>query len=1163
MADISTKVKKLNIFQQIRLGYYRNRIKKDSLTIDELKALPEYIKNTRIVYSDKFSDSELRKLNYRIVCQIKHDYEFIKEYPTDVRFNLFSEEIISPYLYTEEQRNEFLLDLIHEGKPNALQDIHWGYMPEIDENIRKNLESNGEKELADSILQYFDRELLSQMIKENPGIITKLNDEQQKEFSEELKKYIGENYKDNYRLSEYVSTRLECLQYLDKDIRTELSKYLIDYRECYETIEVLPEEESRSLMKSIYDSEDKVKGMQTISKLTPHMSGEELAIFIKNNHLISSQIDIIINSITSESKLADFFDHYREIIVVNSYEQKKNLGSLLTKYKKFGSMFYLSKENRQEMETEFMKLPIEERKKYVEQSGEYIQYLPDEEQSKVAEKNIKFLKFCSIGAKKKFLKDNPKEFQNIDENIMLELVAEDTRLYEFLPEDTKRKMQNDLSNKNASKAMSALLRKDIQNSKLVRLEGESKNAVPLLMETFLGIENQSEEKVKDYFLHSKFTSAIGKLSLATDILHGPNAGEEISGIDGYNVEQVRTIQKLKINQIKKLVEVDVNYVLPYLTGTEINKLSNDEITESKNKAKDLFIALYGKEKYEEYKECFEVIYQKQQENNEEVKIQSYSSKHMVSDFDNFKKHMEIPLEEFKILFNKDILDKCNLDQIKEYFKKIGNEENTQDAFLDIIKTTYGDKAVNIIKSRPQLNVHSINSLEIFNNQIIENYGDAFVHDSITYNLRDFSEFLEAQKNPETAEVFKSYYDILTGIYGEDVETMQKAISEFSYYKDLLLNIKDEELSNEQVLNLLNVISSEKNNFNIQTLEQLDSYNELANQELQEIIDNSNDLHIGVIKEKVCKNLLGMRYLNNGELAYGDSVSTLNHLYDFSPDESEKSEYTDTERRFMNIINYIYNETDKSKFLEFVKNVKDDFQIRNIPAFRKVIDKVQERELEELNQQISTVDKLDIACEQEKESENPSIYKEQIDGVNVYHLNGYKYCMFAHDSGTISDEDLLSYEGQGGNTAICSRVVTPSIGNIDEKFLYGKIPSKGIITMYNEDANTQHMAKRTKMSAKQGVNVKQIDKITSSGNEMAMYRKNRRHSEINNENSGGRIIPMAYGVSATRLMGLGLDEKAGLTEFAKRFKGTGISIYIIHEDRYQEKENIEIKEESER
>ena len=132
----------------------------------------------------------------------------------------------------------------------------------------------------------------------------------------------------------------------------------------------------------------------------------------------------------------------------------------------------------------------------------------------------------------------------------------------------------------------------------------------------------------------------------------------------------------------------------------------------------------------------------------------------------------------------------------------------------IIKTTYGDKAVNIIKSRPQLNVHSINSLEIFNNKIIENYGDAFVHDSITYNLRDFSEFLEAQKNPETAEVFKSYYDILTGIYGEDVETMQKAISEFSYYKDLLLNIKDEELSNEQVLNLLNVISSEKNNFNI-------------------------------------------------------------------------------------------------------------------------------------------------------------------------------------------------------------------------------------------------------------------------------------------------------------------------------------------------------------
>lgn len=71
-----------------------------------------------------------------------------------------------------------------------------------------------------------------------------------------------------------------------------------------------------------------------------------------------------------------------------------------------------------------------------------------------------------------------------------------------------------------------------------------------------------------------------------------------------------------------------------------------------------------------------------------------------------------------------------------------------------------------------------------------------------------------------AEIFKNYYDILSGVFGENVESMQKAISEFSYCKDLLLNVKDKDLTNIQVLNLLNVLSSDRNNFNIQTLEQI-------------------------------------------------------------------------------------------------------------------------------------------------------------------------------------------------------------------------------------------------------------------------------------------------------------------------------------------------------
>ena len=57
-----------------------------------------------------------------------------------------------------------------------------------------------------------------------------------------------------------------------------------------------------------------------------------------------------------------------------------------------------------------------------------------------------------------------------------------------------------------------------------------------------------------------------------------------------------------------------------------------------------------------------------------------------------------------------------------------------------MQNAYGDKAVKILKSRPRLNVNNINSLESFDQQIIDNFGEAFVHDLISYNIRDFQDF---------------------------------------------------------------------------------------------------------------------------------------------------------------------------------------------------------------------------------------------------------------------------------------------------------------------------------------------------------------------------------------------------------------------------------------
>ena len=82
---------------------------------------------------------------------------------------------------------------------------------------------------------------------------------------------------------------------------------------------------------------------------------------------------------------------------------------------------------------------------------------------------------------------------------------------------------------------------------------------------------------------------------------------------------------------------------------------------------------------------------------------------------------------------------------------------------------YIEKAKKILESRPNLDVHTINSLEVFDENILGEFGEAFVHDCISYNLRDFSEFLETVKNPHKKEQFKTYYDTLVAIYGENIE----------------------------------------------------------------------------------------------------------------------------------------------------------------------------------------------------------------------------------------------------------------------------------------------------------------------------------------------------------------------------------------------------------
>ena len=277
---------------------------------------------------------------------------------------------------------------------------------------------------------------------------------------------------------------------------------------------------------------------------------------------------------------------------------------------------------------------------------------------------------------------------------------------------------------------------------------------------------------------------------------------------------------------------------------------------------------------------------------------------------------EHPLEEIKILFNDKILKSCSPEMINSYYNKLAKNEDITDDFKKIIQKTYGDKALDVLESRPSLNVHSINSLEVFDERIMNNFGEAFVHNCLTYNINDFQEFLEIIKDQEKLEVFKSYYDILCEVYGRNVETMQRSITEFSFNKELLQNVNGLDLSPSQVENLTNVLASEKNMLNINTLEELDDFNIKANEDLKTLLmwykDSGIKGHDSVMfRTLITSNLFGMNY--DSKTPYGETVRRLVSLYNFNDQEGYSSE----EIKIMNILNFINKEANEDKIIEFI------------------------------------------------------------------------------------------------------------------------------------------------------------------------------------------------------------------------------------------------------
>ncbi len=809
---------------------------------------------------------------------------------------------------------------------------------------------------------------------------------------------------------------------------------------------------------------------------------------------------------------------------------------------------------------------LKEVDKFIQEKPELLIYLDKEKQQNYIKKDKEnFLRYASVDIQLKYIEEHKKDFEFASELVMGkyvemhkdELQKEDASFqykilqnyplaYKYASDKVKNEIWSNSKNPESIKAAIALLNSDTNYSKkiieyrfnIVRdCDNEGESGV-YEQELVHYLKECDEKKLRQFFEKSKLMSSKGNILSTKISLHGSIGGEIIiPGVERYSKVQKRIIRDLKTNQIAELIKLDSNYILPYLAPEKIlisKKVSKEDMEESKDKCKTLFKEVYGEESLQKFEDCIETIYAQYRVFDVNQNFTTTGRDIMLNRISGDN----IFINEFKILFNKDIMQKNSPKEIKAYYEKLKNGEDTREEFYTLMGNAYGESAVEVLRSRPGLNVHTIKSLEDFDSRIMDNFGEGFVHNLLNYNIRDHQEFMGIIKDTEKLENFKNYYEILSKAMGNNVETMQKAISEYNYFEELLQNCKDVELTDKQNENLILVLLSKYNQLDIKTLQELQNYDDIFKEHIMKEMEPiegkyaklrdlrlkglgnlSETINLGVeirneMMHIICGDLLGLREDGSAIIDYGDMFSEIVDLYNISQEMDINDRlYNEQEMQMLDVLRFLENEKDVEKLLEFATDLVCRNNIQMPIVMHQAINKLKEHQTELFNSTLLTPEKMEELCKQEAGKKNPGIIKEITkEGLTKYILKGIDFRFMPHWPGGMNLKELMQYEGQLGVSSISTRLVSQDEAILENfgtgwKYVYTSIKESGGIQAYaTADANTDHVPRR--IHGLGGALIKLSTKIDGLHNEIAQNRNIKDNDKIGNDNMGGKNLPDA-------------------------------------------------------
>ncbi len=646
--------------------------------------------------------------------------------------------------------------------------------------------------------------------------------------------------------------------------------------------------------------------------------------------------------------------------------------------------------------------------------------------------NPLFIKYANQSIQNKYADDEKYKFYTNSEarsnyvNSEVSKLSNDISLFAVSDEDVQIKFVNTypyMINYIDVKTITKLLIKDINLLKYVNipsLKSKTDKGYDFIYDIINSTISKPLNDIVNVFIDKCVFNAKGKLYRFDIESH--NISYQ------YTKKLLGIFQQLNINQVSSLINIDENYALAYIVPIYNYNSSNDlKINMTNNSLRrclDLFKVYYNNDElYNNYESIIKRIY--------ELYIKR------INDYD-YQSDYNCIFDLFKVLFNKSIMLNNTPQSINEYLNlmtdiKEGINPNINDALQinklnSLLTNAY---KVNITNNK---NIYRINSLEQFDPRLSFIDINLF-NDFCSYNFINFSTLLYIVKN-NNRELFNTYYEILSSIYGKSKESLFRAIENFTYYKEILSNINNQELSDIETNNLIELLSSFGNKYNLSSKSELSNYGVIVIKSLVRELSGIKDI-------EVYKNILSNYLFNKGYNDLGnsgwlevDTIKQLCDMYEISEIENitinNELLFNKDELSLFILIKLLFETNDLEVLLEYVNNLIDNKVGKNSISTSSLFLKLKKYRCELINYQIIKSSDLETLMI----NNSNDFRKEIINGVNVYTTKRTDFKVLCSNSG-----DGIHY--------VCT-----SIDNVkDNCFAYDKLIKNGSIRFTSYEDKT--------------------------------------------------------------------------------------------------------------